>query len=165
MQELQDALCLWSHVLQDKGWFQNGQHRSTQAQARLKGINDNVNVAATKYCVAHNAVVFLAKALINHEPVPWMLADLDIKAFNDDGDSEYTKEQKWKKAKGNKRTGKKAQELKPMSWIWNRSGEGETGLQEGKLKGSVNAILSYIYDFADLRIEFCKTKGQSQLLA
>lgn len=48
-----------------------------------------------------------------------------------------------------------------MSWIWNGSGKGDTGLQEGKSKGSVNAISSYIYDFADLQIEFCKTKARA----
>ena len=113
-------------------------------------MNDKVNVAATKDHIAHNTIMFLAKALNNPEPVPQILANADIKAFNDDGDSEYAKEQKWKKAEGNKKTGKKAQELKPMSWIWNRSGEGDTRLQEGKSKESVNAISSYIYDFADL---------------
>jgi len=161
LQELRDALRLRSHVLQDKGRFQNGQRRNTRAQARLKGMNDKVNVAATKYRVAHNAIVFLAKALNDPEPVPRMLANADVEAFNDDGDSEYAKEQKRKKAEGNKKTRKKAQELKPMSWIWNGSGEGDTGLQEGKSKGSVNAISSYIYDFADLRIEFCKTKARA----
>jgi hypothetical protein len=105
--------------------------------------------------------MFLAKVLNNPEPVPQMLTNADVKAFNDDGDSEYAKEQKWKKAEGNKKTRKKAQELKPMLWIWNGSGRGDTGLQEGKSKGSVNVILSYMYDFADLRIEFCKTKARA----
>jgi hypothetical protein len=53
---------------------------------------------------------------------------MDVKAFNDDGDSEYAKEQKQKKAEGNKTSRKRAQELKPISWIWHGSGEGDTGL-------------------------------------
>jgi hypothetical protein len=117
-------------------------------------MNNEVNVATTNYHVAHNTIGFLAKALNDPEPVPQMLINVDVKAFNNDGNSEYAKEQKQKKAEGDKKTGKKAQELKPMSWIWNGSGKGDTGLQEGKPKGSVNVILSYIYDFADLRIKY-----------
>jgi hypothetical protein len=50
-------------------------------------MNDKVNAAATKYRVARNAIVFLTKALSDPEPVPQMLANADVKAFSDDGDS------------------------------------------------------------------------------
>jgi hypothetical protein len=93
-------------------------------------MNDKVNVAASKYHVARNAIVFLAMVLNDPQPVPRILANTDVKAFNNDGNSEYTKEQKRKKAEGNKTSRKKAQELKPISWIWHGSGEGDTGLQE-----------------------------------
>jgi hypothetical protein len=95
-------------------------------------MNDKVNVAASKYHIARNAIVFLATALNDPQPVPQILANMDMKAFNDDGDSEYAKEQKWKKAEGNKTSRRKAQELKPISWIWHGPGEGDTGLQEGE---------------------------------
>lgn len=95
-------------------------------------MNDKVNVATSKYRVARNAIMFLATVLNDPQPVPRILANTDVKAFNDDGDSEYAREQKWKKAKGNKTSRKKAQELKPISWIWHRSGKGDTGLQEGE---------------------------------
>jgi hypothetical protein len=55
-----------------------------------------------------------------------------VKPFKDDGDSEYAKEQKWKKAEKINKSKKKAEELKPISWIWGGSSESDTGLQEGK---------------------------------
>lgn len=135
LQELRDALRLRSHVLQDKARGQSGQRRGARTQSRLKGMNEKVDASATKYRVARNAIASLAQALNDSVPIPRMLADADVKAFNDDGDSEYAKKQKGKKAEAAKKAGKKAKkagELKPISWIWSGSGDGDAGLQEGK---------------------------------
>lgn len=95
-------------------------------------MNEKVDASATKYRVARNAIAFLAGALNDSVSVPRMLTNADVKAFNDDGDSQYAKDRRRKKAEANKKATKKAVELKPISWIWNGSGEGDTGLQEGK---------------------------------
>jgi hypothetical protein len=133
LQELRDALRLRSHILQDKARFQNGQRRSTRAQSRLQGMNNKVDASATKYRIATSAIELLAWALNDPVPVPQKLTNADVKAFNDDGDSEYAKAQRQKKKEKIK---KKAQELKHISWIWNGSGQGDTGLQEGKSRRS-----------------------------
>jgi len=143
LQELRDALRLRSHVLQDKARFQNGQRRSTRAQSRLKNMNEKVDASAAKYRVARNAITFLAWALNDPVPVPRMLANADVKAFNDDGDSQYAKDRRRKKAEANNKATKKAEELKPISWIWNGSGDGDTGLQEGKSRWPASDLQWY----------------------
>jgi len=95
-------------------------------------MNVKVDAAATKYRVARNAIAFLAQALNDPDPVPQMLSNADVKAFNDDGDSEYAKGRKREKATGNRKAKKKAEELKPISWIWNGSSDSDAGLQEGE---------------------------------
>jgi hypothetical protein len=96
-------------------------------------MNNKVDASATKYHIATSTIKLLAWALNNPVPVLRKLTNADMKAFNDDGNSEYAKAQRQKKKKKIK---KKAQELKHILWIWNGSGQGDTGLQEGKSRRS-----------------------------
>jgi hypothetical protein len=55
-------------------------------------MNERVDVSAAKYHITHNTIMFLAWVLNDPVPVPRMLANVDVKAFNDDGDSQYAKD-------------------------------------------------------------------------
>jgi hypothetical protein len=117
-------------------------------------LDEKIKAAALKYCLARNAVFFLAQSLgqdVSVTELPYLRKN-DITPLWDDSESQYAKDRKKKEKKPTKRltvNGTNATS-KAVSWIWKRLGkaavQGDESLQEGKRR-SVHLVHGIDYEY------------------
>jgi hypothetical protein len=99
LQEVRNNLRLRSHVKQTKMQSHRGQCTNTQSLGMITHLNDKIDAAALKYCLAHNVVFLLAHHLGEDVPIedfPY-LRKKDISPLWDDSESQHAKD--WQKKK------------------------------------------------------------------
>jgi hypothetical protein len=122
LQEVHNNLRLRSHVKQTKMQSHHGQCTNTQSLGMITCLNDKIDAAALKYCLARNAVFLLAHHLGKDIPVedfPY-LRKKDISLLWDDSESQHAKDRQ-KKKKVTKRwtvNSKGDDNVTAVSWIW-----------------------------------------------
>jgi hypothetical protein len=98
LQEVRNNLWLYSHVKQTKMQSHHGQCTNIQSLGMITCLNDKIDAAALKYCLARNTVFLLAHHLGEDVPIedfPY-LRKKDISPLRDDSESQHAKDQQKK---------------------------------------------------------------------
>ena len=135
LNDLRQGLRSRAYILKFKNRFLRGQGSNTRARNALKTLDAKINVAATKYRVAHRSLTTLSASLGR---VGWQdklrpLLDEDIRSLTDASDLQP--------GEGRRR----------VSWIWRMCGysdqatenEAEVGFQEGEWLLITTFLLTY----------------------